>query len=90
MKIKLDISINAPQILIPLNSMKQEGFIVNFGHIGISNSFQIIPETSSMETKAILDIITVDLSGLTLFRCSSCNVIMSVTVLFCLYLVIDL
>lgn len=68
MKIKFNIDIRAPQILFPLNSVKREGFIVDLGHIGISNSFQIIPETASMETKAILDIMTIDLSGLKVFR----------------------
>lgn len=78
MKIKFDISVNAPKIFLPLNSLKREGFIVDFGHIRISNSFQVIPETASMETKAILDIISVDLSGLTVFRYS---IILSITVL---------
>ena len=68
MKIKFDININAPHIIIPLNSLRREGFIVDLGQIGISNSFQIVPETALMETKAILDIITIDLSGLRVFR----------------------
>ena len=68
MKIKFDIDVTAPNVLLPLNSLRREGYIVDLGHIGISNSFQIIPETSSMETKAIVDIITVDMSGLTVNR----------------------
>ena len=67
-KIKFDINVNAPSVLLPLNSMKQEGFIIDLGQIQISNSFQIIPETTSMKTKGILDIITIDLSGLIVNR----------------------
>lgn len=68
MKISFNIDIKAPKILLPLNSLRREGFIVDLGHIGISNSFQIVPETALMETKAILDIITIALSGVTLYR----------------------
>ena len=68
MKIKFDIDVRAPNMLLPLNSMRREGYIVDLGHIGISNSFQIIPETSSMDTKAILDIVTIDMSGLMVYR----------------------
>ena len=67
-KIKLDIDINAPNILLPLNSLRREGFIIDLGQVKISNSFQVIPETSSMKTKGILDIITIDLSRLTINR----------------------
>lgn len=68
MKIKFDINIKAPQILLPMNSSRREGFIVDLGHIGISNSFQIIPQTELKEAVAILDMITIDLSGLTVTR----------------------
>ena len=68
MKIKFDINAEAPKIVIPLNSLRQEGFAVDLGNIKISNSFQIIPETASMETQAILDIITIALSGLRVYR----------------------
>ena len=68
MKIKFDINAEAPKIVIPLSSLRQEGFAVDLGNIKISNSFQIIPETASMETQAILDIITIALSGLRVYR----------------------
>ena len=74
MKIKFNVDVKAPNILLPLNSLRREGYIVDLGQIKISNSFQIIPETSSMETKAILDIVTIDLSGLTVYRYSCCVV----------------
>lgn len=68
LKINLDVNVKAPKILLPLDSLRREGFMLDLGHIGISNSFQVIPETASMESKAIVDIIALDLSGLTLYR----------------------
>ena len=82
MKIKFDVNVQAPNILLPFNSLRREGYIVDLGYIGVSNSFQVIPETSSMETKAILDIITIDLSGLTVYRYPCCVVCCS---LYCCY-----
>ena len=68
MKIKFDVDVTAPNVLLPLNSLRREGYMINLGHIQITNSFQIIPETSSMQTKAILDIITIDVSKLSAHR----------------------
>ena len=68
MKIKFDINVNAPKVVVPMSSLRREGFIVDLGNIGISNSFQIIPETAAMETQAILDMLTIALSDLKVYR----------------------
>jgi len=68
MKIKLDFSVRAPHILIPEDSQHKEGFIVDLGHFVISNSFQIIPETALMEKKAIVDMISIEMTNVTVVR----------------------
>ncbi|XP_065918579.1 intermembrane lipid transfer protein VPS13C-like isoform X2 [Dysidea avara] len=68
MKIKLDVSVRAPQILIPRNSQHKEGFIIDLGHFVVHNSFQIIPETALMEKKAIVDMISVEVTDMTVIR----------------------
>jgi len=68
MKIKLDVSVRAPQILIPQDSQHKEGFIIDLGHFVVSNSFQIIPETAEMEKKAIVDMISVEMTHVAIVR----------------------
>jgi len=68
MKIKLDFSVRSPQILIPEDSQHKEGFIVDLGHFVISNSFRIIPETALMEMKATVDMISIEITNVTIFR----------------------
>jgi len=68
MKIKLDVDVRAPQILIPQDSQQKEGFIIDLGHFVVSNSFQIIPDTAEMEKKAIVDMISVEMTNLTVIR----------------------
>lgn len=63
-RIKLDVSIEAPEIVVPLKSDSEDVILADLGKLKLSNSFFIVPS----ESAAIAEAYDIRLSNLQVSR----------------------
>lgn len=63
-RIKLDVSIEAPEIVVPLKSSSDDVILADLGKLKLSNSFYVVPS----EKTAIAEAYDIKLSNLQVSR----------------------
>ena len=67
-RIKLDIHLKAPIIVVPQKSTSTNALIVDLGDLNLVNNFSIAPGKSADGTPAVLDSMNVTLKSLKISR----------------------
>ena len=74
-RMKLDVSIQAPEITIPLKSDSDEAIVADLGSLSLSNTFHIAkqvdasPGSTSTPSVAVFERHAIKLDNLKIFRC---------------------
>lgn len=67
-RLKLDISIQAPEITVPLKSDSKEVIVADLGSLSLSNTFHIAKRTDVVQQAAIYERHVIKLNNLKVFR----------------------
>ena len=78
-RVKLDIHLKAPIIIVPQKSTSANALVVDLGKLTLANKFQPTEGRSSDGTPAILDNMKIELAALKISRCVAI-IIMSIII----------
>lgn len=67
-RLSLDVRLKAPVIIVPQSSRSQNAVVIDLGKLRVTNSFQILSQKDSAGLPAVLDIMTVELTLMKVFR----------------------
>lgn len=70
-RISLNVNIKAPVVFLPQSSMSTDVIVADLGLVTVKNVFEIVPSKTHTKIPPILDIMTVALSELKMYRCGS-------------------
>uniref|UniRef100_A0AAR2KW21 Vacuolar protein sorting 13 homolog A n=1 Tax=Pygocentrus nattereri TaxID=42514 RepID=A0AAR2KW21_PYGNA len=70
-RISLDVDIKAPVIFLPQSSISTNVIVADLGLVTVQNHFEIVPSQSHTKIPPILDVMSVALSDLKMYRCGS-------------------
>ncbi|MFT7811875.1 vacuolar protein sorting-associated protein 13A isoform X2 [Arapaima gigas] len=67
-RISLDVHIKAPVVFMPQSSTSHNVIVADFGLVTIKNHFSMVPSKTHKEIPPVIDVITVGLSDLKMYR----------------------
>ncbi|KAJ8307900.1 hypothetical protein KUTeg_014547 [Tegillarca granosa] len=67
-RVRLNINMDAPKIIVPQSSKSQNVLLADFGHLKIQNSFEMPGKNSASGFPAVLDLMGINLSDLKVTR----------------------
>lgn len=67
-RISLDVNIKAPVVFLPQSSISTNVIVADLGLVTVQNHFEIVPSQSHTKIPPILDIMSVALSDLKMYR----------------------
>ena len=69
-RISLKVSIQAPEVIIPVSATSLDALVANLGHLSVSNTFNLAHDAEDPEGSdtVVIDNMVVDLSSVKLLR----------------------
>ena len=69
-RISLKVSIQAPEVIIPVSATSRDALVANLGHLSVSNTFNLVHDGEDPEGSdtVVIDNMVVDLSSVKLLR----------------------
>ena len=66
----MKVSIQAPEVIIPVSSTSRDALVANLGHLSVSNTFNLAHDGKDLEGSdtVVIDNIVVELSSVKLSR----------------------
>lgn len=70
-RVSLNVNIKAPVVFLPQSSVSTNVIVADLGLVTVKNYFEIVPSRTHTKIPPILDIMSVALSELKMYRCAA-------------------